>query len=120
MTDHERTEERRALEGQMREYLESCDLHLEVLLAPRPCSRCGSHDPADGRGFFTAKTYHPMKFLGAWGRCFGRPAVEWSIERIGSLVICRTCWEKLQANGSWAAILEERKLAKKEKIHGNE
>lgn len=105
----ERTIEQQATESMMREYLASCALALELLLATRPCSRCGSLDPADGRGFFLPKVFHRVHSLGAIARCFSRAAVDRLIARQGVLVMCGPCWVKLQSNGSWQAILDARK-----------
>ena len=86
-------------------------------MTTRPCSRCNSLDPQDGRRFFTAKTYHVVHVLGVFCRSYGLAAVERYIAKVGHLVLCAACWRKLQANGSWAAVLEARLESRKEQTH---
>lgn len=111
----ERTEERRAFEGEMREFQFSCIYAYGALLAAHPCSKCGSADRSDGRQFFTPRTYHRVHGLGAFRRRYDAAATEQCISEGGLVSLCAACWTKLQANGSWAAIVAARLESKKEK-----
>lgn len=118
MTDREVAEERRrTAQEEVRVYLAACEISLRVLLAARPCSRCGSTDPSDGRQFFTARTFYKTIIAGAIATLHGHPAAERFLASTGTIVVCKLCLEKLQANGSWAAVLAARAESKKETEH---